>query len=75
MDAVAVVGVVGPVLAGLLAAYFRYRVLHARATRRHLAEVARAAGPCGQVCLTERRRGLYMRLTVTRRGGEENEAA
>ncbi|MBK3570974.1 hypothetical protein [Streptomyces sp. MBT62] len=43
MDAVTVVEVVGPALAGTLAAYFRYRVLHARATRRHLAEVARAA--------------------------------
>ncbi|MFE7076468.1 hypothetical protein ACFU96_40915 [Streptomyces sp. NPDC057620] len=75
MDAVAVVGAAGPVFAGLLAVYCRYRVRHARATRRHLAEVARAAGPGGQVCLTERRRGRYVRLTVTRRGSEGNEAA
>jgi hypothetical protein len=75
MDAVTVVGVAGPALAGMLAAYFRYRVLHARATRRHLAEVARAAGPGGQVSLTERRRGRYVRLTVSRRGGEGDEAA
>ncbi|MGY1503687.1 hypothetical protein ACW4TU_45230 (plasmid) [Streptomyces sp. QTS52] len=75
MDAVTVVEVAGPALAGTLAAYFRYRVLHARATRRHLAEVARAAGPDGQVCLTERRRGQYVRLTVSRRGGEGDEAA
>ncbi|MFI1415687.1 hypothetical protein ACH4Y0_38085 [Streptomyces sp. NPDC020707] len=75
MDAVAVVGASGPVLAGLLAVYFRYRVLHARATRRHLAEVARAAGPGGQVSLTERRNGRYIRLTVTRRESEGNKAA
>jgi hypothetical protein len=75
MDAVTVVGVAGPAFAGVLAAYFRYRVLHARAARRHLAEVTRAAGPGGQVCLTERRRGRYVRLTVSRRGGEGDEAA
>ncbi|MFC8794814.1 hypothetical protein [Streptomyces cinereoruber] len=75
MDAVTVVGVVGPALAGVLAVYFRYRVLHTRAARRHLAEVTRAAGPGGQVSLTERRRGQYVRLTVSRRGGEGDEAA
>lgn len=75
MDVVAVAGVVVPALTGVLAAYFRYRVLHARAARKHLAEVARAAGPGGQVCLTERRRGQYVRLTVSRRRGGENEAA
>ncbi|MDQ0688924.1 hypothetical protein QF032_007953 [Streptomyces achromogenes] len=75
MDAVSVVGVAGPALAGTLAAYFRYRVLHARAARRHLAEVARAAGPGGQVCLTERRRGRYVRLTVSRRSDEGDKGA
>ncbi|MFI1177835.1 hypothetical protein [Streptomyces melanogenes] len=75
MDAVAVVGVMGPVLASMFAAFLRYRVLHARATRKHLAEVARAAGPGGQMCLTERRRGRYVRLTVNRRGSERDEAA